>query len=354
MKRQKSEFKPSKEKLHTELKARVTRSSRTSKPNNASKDRELLYDVDERRRKTRSQDLLEKQAKGAETEAEYCDVSIETLHSICAPAAAHQAEKYQQKRPPRSKSTSQHTELRSAPQGLSSCAEHYLFNTLEAHSLEESKLQVEGSINRLKQVAGTDDSPQSSTFRADNLSLKTWLEFSVESEDGIDLFIDLDSDGTMDWLLEKNPNMVVPPDTADDSQKQYGTYSHANDHFAISDVACYGSSNTEVPSDNTACYDSSNTGVHSDNIATFCNAVDGNMCSKTAQVELLDGHVDSCKLAEVLDSQESSTSEIEEARTDGFSLASLGRMPSFFAAGLKPSAQEIKVICNINWMVLLH
>lgn len=53
--------------------------------------RRLRRNSDEFRRKTRSQALREKKVKAVLSSVEFSEVSIETLHSICAPAVSQQA-----------------------------------------------------------------------------------------------------------------------------------------------------------------------------------------------------------------------------------------------------------------------
>eukprot|EP00250_Pteridium_aquilinum_P003624 c13927_g1_i2 orf=456-1460(+) len=329
MKQQKSEEKTWKtQKMCTEFGTTDIRFSR----------RRLLKNSDEYRRKTRSEVLREKQARAVNTSLGYSEVSIQTLHSICTPAAAHQAKKSLQRQQP-SKSTAQHNELGAAPFGLLSSSKRYLFYTSEAHPPEESRLQVESS----KGGAEATESPQPSNVSAvDTLPLQDrWLEIFVEIDDGIDLVVDLDSDSTTNWFLERNSCMLVHPDVADDSLKQCGTNSNANDN---SDVACIDSINTEAPSTNTT--------ASNDRLTTICIAVDRDAGSETAQLGILAGCAPSCKLAEVVDSQDSSTSEVKELRNQGFNFATLEGMPTFLVTGMtRPSVEESKVTCNSNWMV---
>ncbi|MCO5606474.1 hypothetical protein L7F22_060662 [Adiantum nelumboides] len=277
---------------------------------------------EEFRRKTRLQALQEKRLNAANTGLEFSEVSIQTLHSICAPAAITHKQAKNSVLPniSSSQSLSQQDDL-----GLS-----------HSSMVSGSKTCFSRPIKAAEEQGYTP--PKSARDAVEEL----WLEVSVEIDHGISLVVDLNLDRkTAEWLdLERNYCMLVPQDKAvDDSQIRCGT-GGASDS---ADVASLKSgSSAELPqTENTVARDD-------DQLTTHGITQSGDAGSKTAQVGVL---TTACVPVE---SQESSTSGMKELiRHEGFSFASLERMPTFLATGFKGPLHSTSCCTNgsSDWMV---
>ncbi|KAI5069639.1 hypothetical protein GOP47_0015940 [Adiantum capillus-veneris] len=273
-------------------------------------------DCGELRRKTRSQFLQEKRLKAEDTTSlQFSEVSIQTLHSICAPVEASHKQSLNSHNLPSigsSQSTFQQKEMGRSPLSAS-----------EACSSKDIRL--------IKAPEEAHAPPQDSNDAVEEL----WLEVSVEIDYGINLVVDLDLDrSTTGWLdLGRNYCLVLSPDkVVDGMQRCWGS----NESAAVASVAS-GSSAEALRTDRTTAQDD-------DQLTTTLGIFTqeyGDAGSKTAQLGILAACVQ-------VESQAESSTLGMEVRREGFSFASLERMPTYLATGFKGPAKKESSNANGN------
>ncbi|MCO5607816.1 hypothetical protein L7F22_062017 [Adiantum nelumboides] len=305
---------------------------------------------EEFRRKTRLQALQEKRLNAANTGLEFSEVSIQTLHSICAPAAiSHKQARLQVDRLIISGNSVISFNVRSNvhfPQAKNSL----LSNISSSQSLSQ---QDDLGLSHLSMVSGSktcfsrpikaaEEQAYTPPKSARDAVEELWLEVSVEIDHGINLVVDLNLDRkTAEWLdLERNYRMLVPQDKAvDDSQMRCGT-DGASDSADVASLKSGSSAELPQTENTVAQYDNQ--------LTTHGITQSGDAGSKIAQVGVL------AAACVPVESQESSTSGIKElTRHEGFSFASLERMPTFLTTGFKEPLQSTSCGANgsSDWMV---
>ncbi|KAH7277046.1 hypothetical protein KP509_39G031800 [Ceratopteris richardii] len=268
-------------------------------------------ECDEYRRKTRMQTRRENQIK-ANTDLEISYVSIQTLHSICAPKRSHlQANKVS------SCVTGKQNLHQNKRESVDPCLGPFpssmqaMVYAFETYSSRQSLLKDAESMIEKEQVE-SHSQPSKTAAVAD-----PWLEVFVEMEHGIDLVVDLSLNGTADWLLERSSCMFVFSDVSDgDVRGCCPTDSRANN---LTDATC-------PTSDSTAKTSPAEGSLQDNDQRMTCTMVESDSASRGVQFGA------STVYASV-ESQDSITSAMKDLRNEGFNIALLERMPTFLATG---------------------